>query len=209
MPTINRLADHFAESFGIEASRSNGIARYLREAGMLSQGARGVNAPNATALDGARLLIGNMLVWVSAKSIPDHVKNVGNWVLMEVENEPKCPVPTLDRFLAMMLEQLAALDVENPAGDISTFFCIIPGGNCATLECSRWNDELEDWEVTNQFTFVDELNKEMLSDATKPFHSRIPALNGPFGLRPTATILDLFPLAKVICGEKQVGWRLP
>jgi len=61
MPRITELCNHLADRFRFEESKVQGYARILREAGLLTTGARGVNAPDATALDAARLLIAMML----------------------------------------------------------------------------------------------------------------------------------------------------
>jgi len=61
MPRITELCEDFAERFAFEPSRVLGIAKALREAGLLKAGPRGKNAPDATALDAARILIGMML----------------------------------------------------------------------------------------------------------------------------------------------------
>jgi hypothetical protein len=60
MARVSDLCRDFASRFDIEESRVTGVARALREAGLITQGARGVNAPHATALDAARLLIALM-----------------------------------------------------------------------------------------------------------------------------------------------------
>lgn len=61
MPRVTELCTFLADRFHFEESKVLGYARILREAGLLTSGARGVNAPSATALDAARLLIAMML----------------------------------------------------------------------------------------------------------------------------------------------------
>ena len=65
MPRVTDLCRDLAERFQFEESKVLGYSRVLREAGMLTTGARGVNAPDATSLDAARLLI---VMMVRAKS---------------------------------------------------------------------------------------------------------------------------------------------
>lgn len=61
MPRVTELCTFLADRFHFEESKVLGYARILREAGLLTSGARGVNAPDATTLDAARLLIAMML----------------------------------------------------------------------------------------------------------------------------------------------------
>jgi hypothetical protein len=57
-----------ADNFGCDPSHVRQLCRALREAGLLTTGARGVNAPHMTALDAARLTVA-----VLAGSIPTTV----------------------------------------------------------------------------------------------------------------------------------------
>lgn len=61
MPTVPKLASDLAVRFGLDDRTVSGLARALREAGYLTAGAHGVNAPPATSLDGARLLLAVLL----------------------------------------------------------------------------------------------------------------------------------------------------
>jgi len=63
MPRISQLTDDFAERFNFEPSRVSQIAKALRadDAALIRSGPRGVNAPDATPLEAARLLIAMML----------------------------------------------------------------------------------------------------------------------------------------------------
>lgn len=57
MALISDLVSAIAEVEGLPEETVNLVARYIREAGYLSQGARGRNAPRATVGDAANLLI--------------------------------------------------------------------------------------------------------------------------------------------------------
>lgn len=57
MPRVTQLVSDLAARFGLDERTLAGKARALREAGMLTSGAHGVNAPRATFMDGARLLL--------------------------------------------------------------------------------------------------------------------------------------------------------
>lgn len=61
MPRLSGLIEDFAQRFSFEPTKVASLARPMREAGLLTQGARGVNAPMATTMDAARLLIAMML----------------------------------------------------------------------------------------------------------------------------------------------------
>lgn len=76
---IPKLALDYAARFNLDPVFVQGVARHLREAGLLSQGARGVNAPDATGLDAARLLIPFMVggIAMKAKDAPEIVRDFG------------------------------------------------------------------------------------------------------------------------------------
>jgi hypothetical protein len=57
MPRVTQLVSDLAARFGLDERTLAGKARALREAGMLTSGGHGVNAPDASYLDGARLLL--------------------------------------------------------------------------------------------------------------------------------------------------------
>lgn len=61
MPRVSTLVEDFSGRFNFEPTKVASLARALREAGLLTQGARGVNAPKATVSDAARLLLAMML----------------------------------------------------------------------------------------------------------------------------------------------------
>ncbi|MBY0620810.1 hypothetical protein [Sphingomonas ursincola] len=61
MPRVTELCTFLADRFHFEESKVLGYARILREAGLLTTGPRGKNAPDATTLDAARLLLAMML----------------------------------------------------------------------------------------------------------------------------------------------------
>lgn len=56
---------------GAEEKTIRMIVRYLREAGLFTTGARGVNAPNITALDAARVFIAHMASPSPSKAVKD------------------------------------------------------------------------------------------------------------------------------------------
>lgn len=84
MPTVPALIDGLSSRFGFEQSKAKSLGRYMREANLLTTGARGVNAPSATTRDAARLLIAMMLNTQLA-SVADDVRLVGGFVPMNGE----------------------------------------------------------------------------------------------------------------------------
>lgn len=76
MIKVSDLIDDFADRFNQPIGTIKNIARYLREDGLLNTGARGVNAPDATYLDAARLLLA-LMANASAVKTPSKVKNLG------------------------------------------------------------------------------------------------------------------------------------
>jgi hypothetical protein len=57
MPRVPQLVSDLAIRYGLDDRTLAGKARALREAGLLTSGAHGVNAPAGTSLDAARLLL--------------------------------------------------------------------------------------------------------------------------------------------------------
>ncbi|WCT77512.1 hypothetical protein [Novosphingobium humi] len=87
MPRLSILADDFAERFNFEPSRVAGIVKALRDEprqegmeALIKAGPRGVNAPNATALDAARILIA-MMLRVKHHEAPEAVRLFGAFPL--------------------------------------------------------------------------------------------------------------------------------
>lgn len=58
MALLSTMVERIAEVEGVEPSYASGVARYLREAGLLTQAGRGRGAAHMTSLDAARFLIG-------------------------------------------------------------------------------------------------------------------------------------------------------
>ena len=81
MALVSDLVGKLAELEGRSAASVALIARYLREAGYLSQGARGRNAPHATATDCSNLLIALHAGADTAKEAPSAIERFRNLVL--------------------------------------------------------------------------------------------------------------------------------
>ncbi|WP_336489822.1 hypothetical protein [Methylobacterium nigriterrae] len=73
---MSTLVERIAEVEGIDATYASGVARYLREAGLLTQAGRGRGAAHMNITDAARLLIG-LNASVTAKEAPDYTRKFG------------------------------------------------------------------------------------------------------------------------------------
>ena len=82
MPRLSAIIDDFAERFSFEKTKVASLARVMREAGLITSGARGVNAPPATSLDAARLLLAMMLDSKLA-TVAEDVAIVGTFTVLD------------------------------------------------------------------------------------------------------------------------------
>lgn len=73
MALLSTMVERIAEVEGVEIAYASGIARYLREAGLITQAGRGRGAAHMTSLDAARFLIG-LNASATAKEAPETVK---------------------------------------------------------------------------------------------------------------------------------------
>jgi hypothetical protein len=74
MAFISDIVSAISEVEGLSETNATQIARYARESGYLSQGARGRNAPKATAADCANLLIALNAGGCIAKEAPEAIE---------------------------------------------------------------------------------------------------------------------------------------
>lgn len=98
MATVPDLVRDLSAVLRIEEKTIATYARHIREAGMLSQGGRGVNAAQANALDAARLLIALSIPGL-AKESPEAVKDFGGLVLYSIDEHEERPELCLAPFL--------------------------------------------------------------------------------------------------------------
>lgn len=126
---IPKVALDYAARFNLDPVFVQGVARHLREAGLLSQGARGVNAPDATGLDAARLLIPFMVggIAMKAKDAPEIVRDFGELRhvrtfkydadkqcdVIAPDDESAPPALTLEDAIAHILTSLQDNDFRN------------------------------------------------------------------------------------------------
>ena len=107
MPRILQMADDFAERFAFEPSRIAGIVKALREAGLLKAGPRGKNAPDATALDAARILIG-MMLRLKHEDVAEGVRLFGGFKPNPGDEHASSAPATFEGALAQALKTLSA-----------------------------------------------------------------------------------------------------
>lgn len=126
MPRLSVLIDDFAERFSFERSKLNGLARTMREAGLLTSGARGVNAPSATPMDAARLLIAMMLD-STPPSVVEDVQLVGSFAPMNPDKLPAGFKPDcLEHGLALLLEYAGKRALRGEPMPESVIFQLLP-----------------------------------------------------------------------------------
>ncbi|MCJ2106988.1 hypothetical protein MKK70_16710 [Methylobacterium sp. E-041] len=77
MALLSTLVERIAEIEGVETAYASGVARYLREAGLLTQAGRGRGAAHMSSFDAARFLIG-LNSSITAKDAPKFVKYFGD-----------------------------------------------------------------------------------------------------------------------------------
>lgn len=103
MPRISQLTQDFAERFAFEPSRVAQIAKALRMDGLIQSGPRGVNAPDASPLDAARLLIG-MMLRVKNHEVSDGVRLFGRFELWDRADPKHGAAVACEDMLVKVLE---------------------------------------------------------------------------------------------------------
>jgi hypothetical protein len=102
MARLSDLVIDLAAVLRMEATTINTYARHLREAGLLSQGGRGVNAAQVTPLDAARLLIA-MMVDGHAKDAPQTVRDFGGALLFSAKEDEQPAELNMQTLLGLNL----------------------------------------------------------------------------------------------------------
>lgn len=150
MPRVLQMADDFAERFAFEPSRVAGIVKALREAGLIKAGPRGVNAPNATSLDAARLLIG-MMLRLKHEDVAEGVRLFGEFKpSADDRNAPRAP-SIFENVLASALDRLST---EGARDDLSRMVQVsIDRDHCfGSLVIEVRADETDErWETDPEF----------------------------------------------------------
>jgi hypothetical protein len=195
MPRVSDLCKDFALRFGFEEAYVSGVARYLREAGLLTQGARGVNAPHALPLDAARLLIA-LMAGGKAKDAATVVRDFGPMVSIDLD-EPHAFIPEGSKY-----EDTLARVIERFGTDMGDDWLASP--HAATeieFELIPYKTEglvrLRDRYIGFIPSTEDLLRDGGMSDRY------------PIGFRVTATItnIELLSIGQVVAGHQPAGWR--
>lgn len=166
MPRISQITEDFAERFNFEPPRVAQVAKALRAQKLVQSGPRGINAPNASSLDAARLLIALMLR-VKHDDAVDGVKLFGEFRALDAESVSIAGkvAYNFEEALALMLDYCGQdMDSEggNAAFDDLEFSVRIHRDSCsAYIFMGQWADnadEADDEEPTfkreQTFTFL-------------------------------------------------------
>jgi hypothetical protein len=97
MALISDLVAAIAEAEGIPEPTVAMVARHLREAGLLSTGARGRNAPAANVRDCINLLIGVNVPYAVLKDAPKAVRAYRNLVLYTPDSPHRPPTKPVEK----------------------------------------------------------------------------------------------------------------
>lgn len=159
MPRLSTLVDDFAERFSFEKTKLGSLARYMREAGLLTTGARGVNAPSATPLDAARLIIAMMLD-SKLPNVVEDVRLVGSFVIVDREQwTPAFKPETLEQGLADLFAYVGMAS-EEAMSDFALSFTLTPYAAIGTIEIARIPESGEEKRATLIFAHPDVANSE-------------------------------------------------
>ncbi|MGQ2941563.1 MAG: hypothetical protein ACT6Q7_14065 [Blastomonas fulva] len=157
MPRITELCNHLADRFRFEESKVQGYARILREAGLLTTGARGVNAPDATPLDAARLLIA-MMLRAKKDDAAEAVKLFGSFTgkAMSPGDLPRGTEPLVsarcEDALAKIITAYGQADVDRASSRNFTF-SIVRDLAFASIEVETWPADDDTREYPDEYEF--------------------------------------------------------
>lgn len=154
MPRLSTLIDDFAERFSFENTKLSSLARVMREAGLLTSGARGVNAPMATPLDAARLVIAMMLD-SKLPNVVEDVHLVGRFVIVDRSKwTPTFQPETLEQGLAELFKYVGTAS-EDALADFAFAFTLTPYAAIGTIEFARIPEEGEEKRTELAFSHPD------------------------------------------------------
>jgi hypothetical protein len=103
MPSIGEFTRAFALATGSEFGSVVKLQRVLRDAGLLTTGARGVNAPDLTPLDAARMLI-SILVTDKPSLAPSAVELIGSLPMADRLGGDHLAECSFEQVLSKLLE---------------------------------------------------------------------------------------------------------
>jgi hypothetical protein len=213
MPRLTGLIEDFAQRFNFEPTKVASLARVMREAGLLTQGARGVNAPMASSMDAARLLIAMMLDSKMA-TVAEDVDLFGRFKAQQKFSDVFAP-ETLEECLAGMIDYCGQTGGIHHHGAMLVV-CLRPyvGIADATVGYIReaGNDEqgdedgmIEDIRVVSFIhpDIGDDLSQGLppsYFEATKRFPSG-------FYQEPKVTDRELVAIGQVVAGHQPIHWK--
>ena len=213
MPRILQMAEDFAERFNFEPARVAGIVKALREGGLIKAGPRGVNAPDCTPLDAARILIA-MMLRVRHEDVAEGVSLFGAMQVARgaLTNDAKAP----ESFEQSMAEILAFCGRDDTSWlDQADIKACIYRDTCtaetvlsifAEDDDARW--ELDDFDGVNErhgYLFLHpEFSASHAADNT-PTPELLAAwrkYRSGFHEVPTLTRQDFFEIGQVLAGHQ-------
>jgi hypothetical protein len=224
MAKLSDLVSDLALRLNVEEKSIATVARYLREAGMLSQGARGVHAAQAKALDAARLIIA-MMVEGKAKDAVQRVRDFGSLVLHEWRAEE-------DETDEIALYDLYGFD-EDPTLEQALAAVIAGYGDPLVMEVLDRNSsesfwpiirlEIADWTVSatlnirrHIFRFVhpahlsaiasmSEDDRVATSDRIAAYAALLDRYQRGIRSRREISSMELWPIGEMLAGLRAVG----
>lgn len=203
MPRLSVLIDDLSERFSFEKTKLNSLARVMREAGLLTSGARGVNAPHATTLDASRLLIAMMLDSKIATVVED-VQLVGNFTVIHNSNPSANYQPTtFENGFAFVLEQFGTAPNWYVA-DLSAYIELTPYAAIAEIHLAVIPDdeEQETKEVIYSFSHPD-LNPDDITNLPESYHEAARRFPIGFKQKPIVDRRDLAEIGALIASDSE------
>lgn len=216
MPRLSALIEDFATRFNFEPTKVASLARALREAGQLTQGARGINAPPATSLDAARLLIAMMLNCRIATVVED-VALVGGFVpLSDAKFSDVFAPPTLEAAISGVIDYFGvkAASAEEP-GQYEGFPAsvrLVPHQALAYVSIARWDDKAEDWDwrrVAFSHPTLGGLDIAALRHLPEEYITALRRFPAGFNQEPELDGRTLFAIGQILAGHQLLHWQHP
>lgn len=219
MPRILEMCEDLAERFVFEPSKVAGIAKALREAGLIKAGPRGINAPAATPLDTARILIG-MMLRVKLHEVAEGVRLFGGFETIdggEVRIGPS-PACTFEGTLASILEYCMQIYDDSDRSqrqflDFDFSVSIIRDACVADISAGRLADEGEDGDSDgftrrSDYRFIHpELRTSMERGELSPeMRAAWQRYRSGFHESPMLLKSDLIAIGQVLAGHQPFGW---
>jgi hypothetical protein len=214
MPRINDLVDDLAERFAVEPARARNIARYMREAGLLSQGARGVNAPHASFLDASRLLIAMMLIWRRANRIALDVQPILKWQTIDTGRaREQLKFETFEQAIELLFkhnaEKMPPINPINSGRAFVKSVSLVTHSFYSEIRIGRWDEKIEDYD-DEIYRFHDPEAINWLQDTSQTLPELpVQKWKSGFFLSPIVYYEDLIAIPHIVAGQQPLGWSPP